>query len=239
MKTFRLLSVALFAVLAVGVVAVASASAAVTFLAAEWLIGGGVVNAKVPSDASGELLLEDTKGGLFGEAVAVLCNGSLDGNVGPKGEDEITEALNAKEETIGAPLVGLALECVSETGPCESPLVWADNLPWKTLAELMVDGTEEFFVDLLLSNPAGNPGWEIECMNAFGAVSDLCTAAPENITHLTNLAEDVGAEFTEAFTVLAEIKLGTCERGGAETGVVESDAQGLILVATGALSVFS
>jgi hypothetical protein len=240
MKILRPLGAVLFAVLAVGTMAVASASA-VTFLLAEWLLSGNAVTAQLPSEATGELLLEDLLGNLnMTGAVGVLCIGKLDGNVNANGADEVTEVLNAAGELIGAPLSGLALECPEDAGGtagCTSPLVWPVNLPWRTLAELMVDGTEEFFVDLLLAGTHGNPGWEVECMTII-PISDTCTAI-EGISHLVNLAEDVGAEFKESFTELAGLKLATCERGGAEQGVVESDTEGLITVAGGTLSVSS
>lgn len=241
MRKIYILGLTLFAALGFSAVAVASASA-VEFLLAEWLIGGNPVAASTSSEAIGELLLEDLKTAIG--AIGVLCVGSLDGTVNADGEDTITQALNAAKELIGAPLTGLALECVEEKGSCPSPLVWAENLPWNTLAELMVDGTEEFFVDLLLKGTGvtGNPAWEVECMGAI-ATSDLCEAAPEGISKLTNLTADVGAKFEEAFTELAGIKLATCTRsiGGTEenAGIVESDGEGLITATGGALSIFS
>jgi hypothetical protein len=231
MKTLRLLSVALFAVLAFGAIAVASASA-LTELPAEWLVNGEPVTVKLATDADGELLLEDTKTPIG--VVQVLCEGLLDGFVGPGGEDETTELLNRAGTILIGPgeLEGTALECVNEFN-CPSPLVWAANLPWKTLLVLVVDGAEELWVDLI-----SKPGWYVECMT-FVPLTDLCEPSVEGASLMLNLPSDVGAEFSEAITELVGLKLANCTSGGAESGVVQSDAEGLVEVPGSTLQAFS
>ncbi len=230
------------AVFALGALVVASGSAATTLLA-EWLIGNtAIVEENVESSAI-ELLLEDTKAGLFGEKSDVLCSGILDGTIGLNGTDLTTKllSLGGTVET-GTALSGQALEgCVSdalcENGNPDDIKVWALNLPWLTTVELMIIGTETFFVDLIAPDGAGNPGWYVECLVGGLFVQDDCTAA-EGIVKLTNEANGtVDAMFEEAFTELAGLELGTCEKGGAKTGVVEG--LGTISVAGGGLSVSS
>jgi len=218
MKKFRLMVVALFALVALGAVLATSASAAVSFLPAHWTFNGVTVTTLLPTEATGELLIE-------ANGIAILCSGIFVVTFGPEGSDETTELLSlARVKISKVELSGEALSCTNESG-CENPLVWAANLPWQTLAELMVDGTEEFFVDLLVSGTGGKPGWYVECMS-FIPFTNLCEG--EGINQLLNLVGDVGAESKEAFTELAELLLASCTTGGEDSGIVESDEEGLI-----------
>ncbi len=228
------------AIFALSALIVASSSAATTLLA-EWLVGGAAVTTELNTETTGELLLEDTKAGVFGERSDVECSGILDGTIGANGTDLTTKVLNLSKEEIsetvlsGLPLlcVGVAL-CANET----DVEVWPLHLPWLTTAELMVDGTETFFVDFLESSGAGNPGWYVQCLVGPLTVQDECTSA-RGVTKLTNEAGGtVDAMFEEAFTELAGLELATCLKGGAKTGVVEG--LGLIsLVGGGTLTVSS
>ena len=234
MRKLHLLGVVLIAVVAFGVVSAATASA-VTFLLAEWLVGGAAVTSTVLTETTGELL--------FAENVTVLgvkidlkflCSGIFVGDVGPDGADDITELLNLPKELIDlTPLVELGLECTNDEN-CPEPLAWADNLPWLTQLELMVDGSEEFFVDLLTPNGNGNPGYHVVCMGTTG-LEDLCEST-ESITKVTNEAGGLNTEFSESFTTLSGLKLANCGNAGPETDVVE----GLALITTtgGALTAF-
>ena len=234
MRKLHILGVALIAVVAFGVVSAATASA-VTFLLAEWLVGGTAVTSTTLTETSGELLIAEELTVLGVKIkIAVLCSGIFVGNIGSDGADDLTELLNLPKELIDlTPLVELGLECTNDEN-CPEPLAWADNLPWLTQLELMVDGTEEFFVDLLTANGNGNPGYHVVCMGNT-ALADLCTAV-EGITKVTNEAESLNTEFSEAFTTLSGLKLANCEVAGNETGIVEGLAS--ITTSAGAVSAF-
>jgi hypothetical protein len=238
MRKLHVLGAALAALFALGVLTASSASA-VTFLLAEWLAGAvGITTTQLVDIESGpnKILLGETIP-LIGK-IDILCAGIFDGSIGPNGADDITELL-----TLGGALVdltplaepGLLCEDAKEPGTvaCPEPLVWLDNLPWLTLAELMVDGTEEFFVDLITSSGAGEPGYHVVCMGTV--LEDLCTAA-EAITKLTNTAEGLDGEFAESFTELSGLKLANCEKAGIETLILEG-LYFLLLTAGGTLTV--
>ena len=214
------------AVVVFGVVSVGSASA-VTFLLAEWLVGGTAVTSTTLTETTGEILIAEELNVLGVKIkIAALCSGIFVGNIGSDGADDLTELLNLARELIDlTPLVELGLLCTNDEN-CPEPLAWADNLPWLTQLELMVDGSEEFFVDLLTANGNGTPGIHFVCMGNT-ALADLCTFA-ESITKVTNEAEGLNSEFSEAFTTLAGLKLGNCEISGNEVLIQE----GLYLITT-------
>ena len=217
-----MLGFALFAVLALTAVTAASASA-VTFSAAEWLVGGNPVTGKPGAEITGELLLEET---VLGIKLDALCSGILVGTIGPSGEGTITELLNLAKEAINKEeLVELGLLCTSDSSCGTEPLAWAKGLPWKTLLQRMVDGTETFFVNLL-----ENASYHVDCMNN---TSDTCSSA-DSVAKVTNLSEGLDAEFTDAFTELAELKLANCTLAGNEKGIVEG--LGFVTTAGGALT---
>jgi hypothetical protein len=228
MKRIQVLGLALVAVVAVSAF-VASAASAVTFLLAEWLITGVPLTGTLAVEQTGELNLINTNGGGLGVRVELLCSGTLDGTIGPNGADEITELLNLEKVAINlTPLVGTALACTN-TKNCTEPLVWAEELPWKTELVLMED-TESFFVDLLI-----NGKYYAECLILGVSVNELCEAATTAIK-ITNIAEGLDAEFSDAFQELAELKLGVCG-GRAETAIVEG--LGLIVPDAGTLTASS
>lgn len=224
MKRLNLLGIALVAVFAITVVVAATASA-VEFLLALWLVGGVAVAANLPADAEGELLLEDNKTALG--KINILCSGILDGTVGPESKDELTKLLSLGTLHTDISTIVLTepgLPCTDQSGLCGEPLVWAEELPWDTEAELMIDGPETFFVDLIL-----NGAYYIICMST--GIEDLCFSA-ETAVKLTNEAGGVvDNEFSEAFQLLAGLTNGTCNLGGANSGVVES--LGTLLLASG------
>jgi len=228
MKKLHLLGVALVAVFAFAALTAASASA-VTFLLAEWLVGGLPITAELNVEATGELELEEA---ILGIPIAVLCSGILDGTIGPNGLDKISELLSLAGG--GISLTGLAapaLSCTNVTG-CTTPEVWAVNLPWESLLVLMEEGTEVFFADLLSSSGVGNPGWEVLCGSG---TSDTCTVV-ELVSNKTNEGTNVDSEFSEAFTELAGLKLANCTVSGNEQGLV-SLLGTISLVGGGTLSV--
>jgi hypothetical protein len=213
MKKLHLLGVALVAVFAFAALTAASASA-VTFLLAEWLVNGLPITAELNTEASGELELEEE---ILGIKIALLCSGILDGTIGPNGLDVISELLRLDGVTVVSltGLVAPALLCTNVAN-CPSPEVWAVHLPWGSLVELMEEGTEVFFADLILPAGNGNPGWEILCSNG---TSDECTVA-EGVSNKTNEGNNVDTTFSEAFTELAGLKLADCVTGGLEKGLV-------------------
>jgi hypothetical protein len=213
MKKMQVLAVACLALFAFSVV-VASASA-VTFLLAEWLINGAALTGILLDEAKGDLVLKALNGGGFGVKSEVLCEGTFDGWLGEDGLDFNSELLNTSGEAISTTeLVGLPLSCTN-IKECTTPTVWPDGIPGETLAELMEDGTENFFVDLLF-----NAGWYVECTTIFGKISELCSAA-ETAVQLTNEAGGVvDATFSDAFQTLAGLALANCTVGGNEEGEV-------------------
>jgi hypothetical protein len=230
MKKLHLLGVALVAVFAFAALTAASASA-VTFLLAEWLVGGLPITADLNVESTGELELEET---ILGLKITVLCSGILDGTIGPNGLDVISELLRLDGTTVVS-LVGLvapALLCTNVSN-CPSPEVWAVHLPWGSLVELMEEGTEVFFADLVLNSGAGNPGWEILCSNG---TSDECTVT-EGVSEKMNEANGTLVTlFSEAFTELAGLKLANCTTGGNEQGIVTGSGT-ISIVGGGALTV--
>jgi hypothetical protein len=206
----------------------ASTASAITFLLAEWLINGAALTSTLAVEQTGELNIINTNGGGLGVRVELLCSGILDGTIGINGADEITELLNLAKEAINlTPLTELALSCTN-TKNCTEPLFWAEGLPWKTELQLMED-TESFFVDLLTS---GQYYWE--CLILGVSVNELCEYA--TAIKITNIAEGLDAEFSDAFQELAGLPLGTCG-GRPETLIVEG--LGLIVPDAGTLTASS
>lgn len=236
MKKLHILGVAIVAVLAFGAIAVASASAAVTFLLADWLLNGAVTTTKVPTSATGEILLEDRNALKLGIAAKVLCSGILDGTVGPESEDEITEVLSLTGESISlTALSGTFIACTGDAS-CETPHVWAVHLPWNTELELWEEGTESGFVILILEKgTSGKPGWYVECTVLGTKITDECLAEAIGGALAENETGGVLTEFLESFTELMELKLALCSSSGEESGVVEGP--GLETAPSGTLTV--
>jgi hypothetical protein len=216
MKRINMLAVALVAVFAasMGVVAVASA---VEFLLALWLDGGAAVTALLPVVNTGELELVSLNAAGLGLVAKTLCSGILDGWVGPESLGHISELLTLAGVAVPTTvLTGTPLLCAEVAGGnCKEPEVWAAALGWDTETELMVDGTETFFVNLILSG-----GWYAQCLFLGITSSETCSAA-ETAVKLTNEAGGVvDAEFSDLFQTLATLKLGNCTSGGAESAEV-------------------
>src|SRR6202034_2246398 len=170
MKTTYVLGLALVAIFAVGVLSAASASA-LTFLLAEWLENGSPVTATLLFETPETVLFDEE---LDGIPIHIVCSVILDGFIGPNGAAEITEILNLSGEPISlVGLTGTADTCTNEDN-CAEPLFWETELPRLTLLELMEDGTETFFSDLITSEKTGGQvGYEFECMSL--GISDTCT----------------------------------------------------------------
>jgi len=217
MKRFHLMLAALLALFAVSAVAVSAASA-VEFLLALWLEGGSPVTSILLVESEGELELTGLNAGNLKIKVKVLCSGILDGWVGPESLDFISEllVLGGTRAIPTATLTGEALLCTNIEN-CTEPEVWAD-VPFESEVELMVDGAETFFVDLLFK-----AGYYVQCLVAGVTIAELCeqTEANPGIVKLTNEANGtVDGEFLDSFQTLGGGVLGTCTLGGAESSEV-------------------
>jgi len=219
MKKHHILGLALLAVFAFSAILAVSASAAETLLA-EWLVNGVAITTLTSTATTGKLLLEDEKVPIAGK-VAVVCEGILDGSVGPNGEDEITEVL-----TTAGVLVNAAnpLSCPPQTA-CEKPgSVVPVGLPWHTLLILEEVG---LFKDIVRQATAG---YEVKC-TVFGITStDTCTALENSGGKVTNGTTDV------TLTPETILPNGNCSLGGNGAGKIQV-VEGLIATLTGTLSV--
>ncbi len=235
MKGFRIagVGVAMLAVIAFSAIAVASsASAAVVFLLAEWLRNGVGITETLLSLAEGELLLENKNAPVIKKPASVTCSGMLNGSVGVNGADEITELLTLAEEATNAtPLAGGFLSCTKGTGDevCEAgSKVWAVNLPWLTILVLWEEGGVTGFADLLKPHTGGgNVGWYVECKTALVTLSEECLT-PEAASEQVNATGGVNGSFSEAFTLLMELKLALCSGNNEETGNVVGTGLGTL-----------
>jgi len=227
MKRINVLGITFLAIFAFGVLT-ASASA-VTFLKAQWLFNGAAVTGTLLTESAGELELINSNGGKLGVAVKVLCSGIFIGTVGPEGLDWTSEVLNL--EKVATSLTELSgtqnLKCI-DTANCENPQVWPDGFPGESEAVLMVDGTEEFFVDLLF-----NAGWYIECTILGSKIAELCEAS-NTAVELKNETSGVDSNFSDAFQTLAGGNLAICG-GSSESG--EVTGLGTVVDPEGTLSV--
>lgn len=209
------MGLALVAVFAFGVLAAASASAAVTLLA-EWLIGNKGVTTLTSVVIEGELLLEDTS-----NKAGITCSGKFIGSVGPSGEDEVTSVQSLTGGAVSELGGAGGLVCKSET-ICENSatdvIAFPRNLPWHTLAYL--EEATKLFRDLVFS-----AGYDVECLVLGIKIVDECTA--------TNASDELvnGATTVEAKGALTP--LGTCSIGGAATGNIENVGVNSTLTLTG------
>ncbi len=228
MRRFRFVGVgaALLAVVAMSAMVMASsASAAVTFLLASWLVGGVNVTATTLVETEGEMLLENEKSAA-GKAALQKCSGLLVGDVGPNSADDSTEVLTLAGVAVSlSPLTGTSVTCELETLCENSSKIWTVNLPWLTEVELWEESpTESGFVDLIMPHTGGgNVGWYVECKTALLTVSEECTT-PLAVAEKVNDATGVLDNFSDAFTALMEAKLGLCSGNNEETSVVEGSA---------------
>jgi len=223
MRKFQIVGLAVFAVLAFGVLSVASATAAPKLL----LNGLNTTELKT-AEITGELLLEDQ-----GQKVDILCSGIFDIDVAAGGElFEITEVLMLNKEllaetvtALGASVTGDMVECELMEGPCigsgaEAILVTAINLPWNVDVLLIESGGNLYRGDILPNAGGDGAGYVVDCETILGLVTDECEIEGETGTVLANEGAGLLAEFSE----LAEItKHGNCSLGGKEKAVTVGD----------------
>jgi hypothetical protein len=205
MKRNCLVGIVLLAMVAFGVLT--TSASAVTFLLAQWLFNGAAVTTALLTEAAGEWEIVNTNAGGLGVTSKLLCSFILDGWVGPESLDHTSEMLRLTGVLVSSTeLVGQTAECTN-TGNCENPAVWPDGIPGETEVELMVDGLEEFFVDLIF-----NFGWYVECTVIGFKIAELCSAA-ETAVELKNEATGVDSTASDAFQTLAGLKLTICGAG--------------------------
>ncbi len=227
MRKFQWFGIAVVAVLLFGVAVASSASAAVTFLLAEWLVNGKPIieGESFKVESKGTLLLEDLKT-LLG-ASSVECTWTFDGWVGPDGLDLISEVLNASGELISStPLSGTALICKTEK-TCEEALVWPLHLGWETLLELWEVGGASGFIDLILPDGNGNPGWYMLCEKTITKPVDECSVPTVGV-ELGLSGATLTETFSEVFTRLMEESLTECTQSKEKSGIIESVGAGTI-----------
>jgi hypothetical protein len=219
MRKIQIVGLALVAVFALSAVAASSA------FAHEWLFNGqpitGTEKTVLSESTALNLLLEDMKGGVFGEAVDVLCSGLDEGKVGPGAADLVTTITD---------LAGKVppVSCETMSGTCPEPLASPDFLPWHT--ELFLNAKEEFR-DLVGPGTGGEPGWNVTCKGIFGEpIEDLCTGHTNVLVE--NAAEN---DVIATFDAVSMEEPANCGRGGAKEGLVEGSI--LFMSDEGALAV--
>jgi len=122
----------------------------------EWLVKGNSVLVGLESETTGALLLIHLAGGFLEPEAVIECSGVFDGLVLSKGEDTVEALLSGGVEIT----LSNTLACTNIKN-CPTPLVVAENLPWKTQLSLMTSGS---FLDLFSAGPSGLlPGYEIRC----------------------------------------------------------------------------
>jgi hypothetical protein len=181
-------------------------SATAAYAETEFLVNGGVIaeGSKIPflSETMENLLLEDTKGGPFGEKVDLLCSGLNVGTLENKVLGLITSVTDLAEKN--------PIACTTDAGICPEPLVTALNLPWHF--ELALVGGA---LRVKLLNEAGKiPAYEANC----GGVIDVCEA--EAAKGESSLAIESSTEGTLLSSFL-NTPTGFCSRGLAGSAVVE------------------
>jgi hypothetical protein len=203
MRKTYLFGLALVAMLVFSSLVASTASAL-----SQWLANNNTIATALEAETKGLLLLDTLEAGFL--VVAIDCNGTLDGTVGPGIQDSVTDVLNAAGEVItelgAAP--ELALECKVETSVLNgcgavgsTAKVWVDNLSLTTVpvkvwkSEILLEGTT--FLDDFTGGGAGKePGYEVECSNG---ATDLCEGPVSAILTNDPLPEGgVLGTFTEA-----------------------------------------
>ena len=194
MRKLHIVGLALAAVFAFSAYAVSSAFA----VESTWLVAAAKPAAQVAANSSGKLLLEDTEGGLLGGKVAIECEGTDSGFVGP-GKEDLLEAVNVTK-------------CVLQTGTCGEPLASAINLPWLTTIGLI---GAKYYDDIVTEKSgATTVGYNVICNKI---VEDACELTLARAELVANGGGTVSAEFSGTD---ANQPVATCTRTKKETGLV-------------------
>jgi hypothetical protein len=141
-----------------------SAMASTTASALQWLLNGTPLTSAVSVTSKSTLELSDLAAS--GGAVAVVCEGTDKGTVGPGDRDEVTEITESECEFHEG-----------EDGACEASKevkAGALNLPWLSL----VLDVELLTVDKITAEGGKGPGWSVTCTVAgIIKVADECTSS--------------------------------------------------------------
>jgi len=200
----------------IGIAAVAlSAFMAPSAFAAnpEWLVDGAAVSAGTSIETKGDLILTDL--GAPGEP-AVLCEGILDGTIGPGGTGEVTKVLNLAGVEVSSGLgTGTILLCPPVKTCTGETEILPKGLPWKT--QLTLSGTSVLDVTTVPLI-----GYEVICTVLGIKITDECTRTEGSGT-TENMLEEAPADVLVNFN----------EQGGASCtigGAHESDTEGFGLI---------
>lgn len=201
MNRFQVIGIALISMIVLG------SAMASTAVAAQYTEGGNPVelgNADGLSEIK-NLLIEDMKGGAFGEAVDLLCSGyTLDEFDSPT----ILLVLSVWPLSGSDPGTGaVKIPCTVDAGICSEAEVEAIDLPWQLEATSTTRATIE-------SGGSGAPGWKAICNKS---VEDKCTGA--STVGLKNVTEGLAINFDST----TNEKAANCTRGGAGQGLLEGE----------------
>jgi hypothetical protein len=210
MRKLHALWMALFAVLALGVIASPAFAEETQPL---WLWQGMDISEQLLVEITGLLLLTDL--GVASEGVH--CEGIFDGWVGANGEDEVTEVLNTLHELVPGvdPTQDLLICLRDPNSPClegHEIDVETVGLPWMTLLEL-VGGL--YLDDFTSLGTLKELGYMVTCLTLLGETLDTCTT-PLAYAEIMNEPETTLGLFTEE-------NMGVCSIGGANLGDVEGE----------------
>jgi|ERR1700722_2435546 len=217
MRNIRILGIILFAVLAVSAVSAASA-----FAEDEWLVKGEQVVAGLTADFSGEYLLEDrgAPGGFD-----IDCSELQIVELLPNGLRIVLSVLNLNGAA--PPIICLLLVKGACTEAAESEIKGeAIDLPWEGVITL--SGGK--FIEEILADGGGEPGFLVECNTLLGKTDDSCTGETDD--ELKNVTEGVEGFFSESEAIT---KRTNCSVGGAKEGVtigtgVTTSEEGVVAV---------
>jgi hypothetical protein len=199
-------------------VLVASCAISVTsaLAAPEWLIAEGPVTTLTSIKDQGLLLLADSKASFLG-ASEVDCEGTLEGTVGPAGENEFTQIQGLEGKvTKGNGLTGGFIECKGEQGCEGNGLVYPIGLPW--LSKLELEGTS--LIDDTIAS-SGSLGFAVEC-SIFGIKEeDECTTSLVAPT-IENMATE--NDVLNKFSISGSFSFELCSLSGEKSGEITGES---------------
>jgi hypothetical protein len=213
MKKKRVLGLVLFIMAASAAIAAVPAFAEEE-TAAEWLANGAAITMALAATTNMELLITENTGiGKF----AILCSMLLDGTVGPKSEDAITEMLNLSGEKIAEfkEPPGLGLLCEAREGCATGTDIelWPEKLPWETLLDKMENGR---FLDHI------HIAFAYTCLFLGSPTKDQC----EGLTSAEMVNVTGGVE--PRFSAGAGTESLRCKAGGEGSGSIATEGSPLI-----------